>query len=69
MISRIWRRLRGWHVAKDATLPPSGVLVHDPAASRAHDLDNPFFDAQIQARLAEVIANAALKKQPSKDAG
>jgi len=38
------------------------VIVHDPAAQRAHDLDDPFFDAKIQSRMADVIADAAQKK-------
>ena len=38
------------------------VIVHDPAAQRAHDLDDPFFDDKIQSRMADVIADAAQKK-------
>jgi len=38
------------------------LLLHDPAASRPHDLDDPFFDAAVQRRVADVIAEAARKK-------
>ncbi len=34
----------------------------DPAARRAHDLDDPFFDDNIQMRMADVIAGAGHKK-------
>ena len=43
-------------------MPKSGELLHDPAASRPHDLDDPFFDAAVQRRMADVIAGAATKK-------
>ena len=38
------------------------VIVHDPAAQRAHDLDDPFFDNNVQKRVADVIADAGRKK-------
>lgn len=34
------------------------VIVHDPAAQAPHDLDDPFFDRDVQARMGDVIANA-----------
>ena len=37
------------------------VIVHDPGAERPHDLDDPFFDPKVQARMAGVIANNAKK--------
>jgi hypothetical protein len=37
-------------------------MVHDPAAKRAHDLDDPFFDDKVQARMADVLAGAGHKK-------
>jgi hypothetical protein len=43
-------------------MPKSGELLHDPAASRPHDLDDPFFDAAVQRRVADVIAGAVRKK-------
>jgi hypothetical protein len=39
------------------------VIVHDPAAQRPHDLDDPFFDNDVQARLSDVIADAAKKSR------
>jgi hypothetical protein len=47
---------------KRVSMPKSGELLHDPAASRPHDLDDPFFDAAVQRRVADVIAGAARKK-------
>lgn len=47
---------------KGEPMPKSGELLHDPAASRPHDLDDPFFDAAVQRRVADVIAGAARKK-------
>lgn len=38
------------------------VIVHDPAAQRAHDLDDPFYDNKVQTRVADVIAGARQKK-------
>ena len=43
------------------SVPPPTVLLHDPAARRAHDLDDPFFDDNIQTRMADVIAGAGQK--------
>jgi hypothetical protein len=40
----------------------SAVIVHDPAGQRPHDLDDPFFDAGVQSRIADVIAHNAAKK-------
>jgi len=37
------------------------VIVHDPGAERPHDLDDPFFDPKVQARMAGVIASNAKK--------
>ncbi len=48
--------------AKSAPLPADAVIVHDPAARRPHDLDDPFFDRRVQSRVAEVIAQARRQK-------
>ena len=37
------------------------VIVHDPGAERPHDLDDPFFDPKVQARMASVISSNAKK--------
>jgi hypothetical protein len=49
----LWARLIGPSGPK---VPP--VVVHDPAAQRAHDLDDPFFDDKVQTRIGDVIAHA-----------
>lgn len=41
---------------KPAQVPP--VIIHDPEAQKAHDLDDPFFDRTVQSRIADVIAHA-----------
>ena len=53
---------RTWRRPKGVSMPESGELLHDPAASRPHDLDDPFFDAAVQRRVADVIAGAVRKK-------
>jgi hypothetical protein len=42
--------------------PPPEVILHDPGAQRPHDLDDPFFDPEVQSRIAGVIANSAKKQ-------
>lgn len=41
------------------------IIVHDPAAQEPHDLDDPFFDQEVQQRVASVIAKGA--KPPTRD--
>jgi hypothetical protein len=48
--------------ARPPSLPADTVVVHDPAAKRPHDLDDPYFDQRAQARMANVIAESAQKK-------
>jgi hypothetical protein len=38
------------------------VILHDPAAQRPRNLDDPFFDPKVQTRIADVIANGAKNK-------
>jgi hypothetical protein len=35
------------------------VIIHDPAADRPHDMDDPYFDTEVQRRIAGVIARSA----------
>jgi hypothetical protein len=35
-----------------------GVILHDPAAGRPKNLDNPFHDARAQERVGDLIARA-----------
>ncbi len=64
-LSRLADRTWGTLTNKGEAMPKSGELLHDPAASRPHDLDDPFFDAGVQRRVADVIAGAA-RKTPAK---
>ena len=47
---------------KPASLRADAVVVYDPEAGRPHDLDDPFFDRQVQSRIAETIARARRQK-------
>ena len=52
-----------WSSVTGQSIPSAPrVVLHDPAAQRAHDLDDPFFDGKVQTRMAEVIADAAQKE-------
>jgi hypothetical protein len=56
-----WRTATGKkHPARQAAAP--AIVLHDPAAKRAHDLDDPFFDRNVQLRAGNVIAGALHKK-------
>ena len=60
--SRIARQLWGAFIARFTPAPSPKVILHDPEASRPHDLDEPFFDPNVQQRVAGIIAGAARKK-------
>lgn len=53
----LWAKLIGPSDPKAAAVQP--VIVHDPEAEKAHDLDDPFFDRAVQSRVADVIAHAS----------
>jgi len=55
---QLWATLTG----RAPSLPQPRDFLHDPAASRPHNLDDPFFDPKAQRRVAEVIASSAHKK-------
>ena len=57
MIRHFWFAMTGQDSVRGRAL--SEVIVHDPGAAGPHDLDDPFFDPKIQARIASVIANNA----------
>ena len=59
---RIARQLWGTFITRFTSRPLPDVLLHDPAASRPHDLDDPFFDPKVQRRVADFIAGADRKK-------
>jgi hypothetical protein len=48
--------------------PPSGgiqgVIVHDPDADKPKDLDNPFYTAESQERIGDLIARSIADKKP-----
>lgn len=60
--SRLARRFWGAFIARFMSRPAPEVILHDPAASRPHDLDDPFFDPNVQKRVAEIIAGTAREK-------
>lgn len=60
-ITQTLRKLWLTATGQDAPAMPE-VIVHDPAALRAHDLDDPFFDDNVQTRIGGVIAGAGHKK-------
>ena len=47
-------------LASETTAP--ALFLHDPAARRPHDLDDPFFDPKVKARVANIIVGAVQKK-------
>jgi hypothetical protein len=51
-----------WPVGSRTRAASDAVILHDPASQQPHDLDDPFFDPKVQARMAETITNAAQKK-------
>jgi len=60
-IRSVWSAFTGQkHSAYEKASP--AVVLHDPAARRPHDLDDPFFDVKVQARIADVIAHTGQKK-------
>jgi hypothetical protein len=38
------------------------VIIHDPTAQQAHNLDDPFADDKVQARIADAIAATGNRK-------
>jgi hypothetical protein len=58
-IRRYWFKVTG---QKDFRNNPAGVFLHDPGAQRPHDLDDPFNDPKVQARIGDAISSATQKK-------
>jgi hypothetical protein len=56
LLRNLWARLIAPAAPKPRQAP--AVIIHDPEAKKAHDLDDPFFDRQVQTRIADVIAHA-----------
>src|ERR1044072_4509169 len=59
-ILSICQKLRG--LIRRTRTSRTNVIVHDPASSKPHDLDDPFFDSKVQERVGAAIANATRKK-------
>jgi hypothetical protein len=59
-IRELWHSMTRREPAPKPVQPE--VIVHDPAAEKPHDLDDPFFDPKVQSRMADVIAGNAAKK-------
>jgi hypothetical protein len=59
-IRQFWNTVTGQQASSAPASPE--VIVHDPDAQRPHDLDDPFFDPDVQSRMAGVIADNAKKK-------
>jgi hypothetical protein len=60
MLQRIRVFLFGQRHSPCATAAP---VLHDPAAQRPHNLDDPFFDSTVQARFADIIVRAVQNKR------
>jgi hypothetical protein len=59
---QFWSVLTGKKLVGSETRALSDVVLHDPAAQRPHDLDDPFVDPKVQTRIGDAIANAATRK-------
>ena len=53
---RVWTAFIGVVFKRSARI--QGVFLHDPAAGRPKNLDNPFHDARAQERVGDFIARA-----------
>jgi len=60
-IRRVWMAATG-RKSPYPQVPSRDAVVHDPAAQRPHDLDDPYFDPKIQKRFADVIAHSMRDK-------
>ena len=62
----ILSRFPKWPAAAIGPRPaPLGIIIHDPDASKPHDLDDAFLDPKVRERVGAVIANAARTKVKS----
>ena len=61
VVRLFWLAITGQKHSYCETAAPA-VVLHDPAAQRPHNLDDPFFDPRVQTRIADVIANGVQKK-------
>ena len=61
VIRLFWIAITGQKHSSCETAAPA-VVLHDSAAQRPHNLDDPFFDPKVQMRIADVIANGVQNK-------
>jgi hypothetical protein len=47
---------RGWRLWRRASSRHPEVFLHDPAGAMPHDLDDPFHDAEVQAKVGKILA-------------
>jgi hypothetical protein len=67
LMSRIGRQVWTLLAARSLVRRPSSALLHDPAASCPHDLDDPFFDPKVQERVAHLLVGATRKQKDEKE--
>jgi hypothetical protein len=60
-IRRFWFAVTGTPAERAAAADPA--VLHDPAAERPHDLDDPYFDPKVQRRVGDVIAKSVEDKR------
>lgn len=62
LLSSAWRFLRGRTGSRAPGIVPDQVITHDPAASKPHDLDDPFHSPEVQENIGKIIAQTRMKK-------
>ncbi|MFL6305096.1 MAG: hypothetical protein ACJ72H_16315 [Candidatus Sulfotelmatobacter sp.] len=58
-VRRYWFKLTGQNFHQNHA---DGVFLHDPGADQPHDLDDPFYDSKVQARIGDAISSATQKE-------
>lgn len=56
LFARAWRFFRG-----PSSRHPE-VFVHDPAGAMPHNLDDPFHDPEVQAKVGKILADSRSKQ-------
>ena len=64
-IRKVWSALVGSKASSAGASARAGVILHDPASQKPHNLDDPFFDNKVQERIADAISSAAQRKPGS----
>jgi hypothetical protein len=55
LLDAVWSKI----ASKSVAASPPAVVIHDPAADGAQDLDDPFLDPKARERAGKLIARAA----------